>query len=191
MTDPPAQLASSALQTSAHLMALCPNKWSGLLSHNGWLSGRPTRRHAALAIETHPDPDAVAVRVETSKQVRHGHTGWVTIVAPCGEDLITGAHLLAHERSAAGRPSSRAARRTSGARSYGAACRPGGARQEHQARRVRSRSVSKAVRSSIDRVAERRRAVALARHYRESEGLSIRQIADRLGRSPATVKAYF
>jgi AraC-like DNA-binding protein len=41
------------------------------------------------------------------------------------------------------------------------------------------------------RVVERRRAVALARHYRESEGLSIRQIADRLGRSPATVKAYF
>jgi AraC-like DNA-binding protein len=34
-------------------------------------------------------------------------------------------------------------------------------------------------------------AVALARHYREFERLSIRQIADRLGRSPATVKAYF
>ena len=41
------------------------------------------------------------------------------------------------------------------------------------------------------RVLERRRAVALARHYREFEGLSIRQIAGRLGRSPATVKAYF
>jgi hypothetical protein len=41
------------------------------------------------------------------------------------------------------------------------------------------------------RVVERRRAVALARHYREAEGLSITQIADRLGRSPATVKAYF
>jgi hypothetical protein len=40
-------------------------------------------------------------------------------------------------------------------------------------------------------VAERRRAVALALHYREAEGLSIAQIADRLGRSPATVKAYF
>ena len=42
-----------------------------------------------------------------------------------------------------------------------------------------------------DRVVGRRRAVALARHYREAEGLSIAQIADRLGRSPATVKAYF
>jgi AraC-like DNA-binding protein len=41
------------------------------------------------------------------------------------------------------------------------------------------------------RVVERRRAVALASHYREAEGLSIRQIADRLGRSPATVKTYF
>ena len=43
----------------------------------------------------------------------------------------------------------------------------------------------------MGRVLERRRAVALARHYREFEGLSIREIADRLGRSPATVKAYF
>jgi AcrR family transcriptional regulator len=43
----------------------------------------------------------------------------------------------------------------------------------------------------MDRVGERRRAIALARHFREVEGLSIRQIADRLGRSPATVKAYF
>jgi hypothetical protein len=42
-----------------------------------------------------------------------------------------------------------------------------------------------------DRVVERRRAVALAWHFRESEGLSIAQIAERLGRAPATVKAYF
>src|ERR1700747_839842 len=42
-----------------------------------------------------------------------------------------------------------------------------------------------------DRVVERRRAGALARHFREAEGLSIGQIADRLGRSPATIKAYF
>jgi AraC-like DNA-binding protein len=42
-----------------------------------------------------------------------------------------------------------------------------------------------------DRVLERRRAVALARHFREAEDLSIGQIADRLGRSPATIKAYF
>jgi hypothetical protein len=41
------------------------------------------------------------------------------------------------------------------------------------------------------RVLERRRAVALALHYRDLEGLTIKQIADRLGRSPATVKAYF
>jgi AraC-like DNA-binding protein len=33
--------------------------------------------------------------------------------------------------------------------------------------------------------------VALALHYREAEGLSIAQIAARLGRSPATVKGYF
>jgi AraC-like DNA-binding protein len=44
---------------------------------------------------------------------------------------------------------------------------------------------------AYDRVSERRRAVALARHFREVEGLSIAQIADRLGRSPATVRAYF
>jgi hypothetical protein len=43
----------------------------------------------------------------------------------------------------------------------------------------------------LDRVAERRRAVALARHYRKAEGLSIEQIADRIGRAPATIKAYF
>jgi hypothetical protein len=42
-----------------------------------------------------------------------------------------------------------------------------------------------------DRVLERRRAVALAHHFREAEGLSINQISNRLGRSPATVKAYF
>jgi hypothetical protein len=42
---------------------------------------------------------------------------------------------------------------------------------------------------AYDRVVERRRAVALARHFREAEGLSIAQIADRLGRPPATIKA--
>lgn len=44
---------------------------------------------------------------------------------------------------------------------------------------------------AYDRVAERYRAVALARHFREAEGLTITQIAQRLGRSPATIKAYF
>ena len=41
-----------------------------------------------------------------------------------------------------------------------------------------------------DRVSERRRAAALARHYREQENLTIAQIARRLGRAEATVKAY-
>jgi DNA-binding NarL/FixJ family response regulator len=45
--------------------------------------------------------------------------------------------------------------------------------------------------AAYDRVLERRPAVALARHYREAEGLSIAQIAERLGRAPATVMAYF
>jgi AraC-like DNA-binding protein len=45
--------------------------------------------------------------------------------------------------------------------------------------------------AAYDRVLERRRAVALARHFREAEGLSNAHIADRLGRSPATVKSYF
>jgi hypothetical protein len=31
----------------------------------------------------------------------------------------------------------------------------------------------------------------LARHYREAEGLSIAQIAERLARAPATTKGYF
>ena len=41
-----------------------------------------------------------------------------------------------------------------------------------------------------DRVRERRKAAALARHYREEEGLSIAEIARKLGRAEATVKAY-
>ena len=44
--------------------------------------------------------------------------------------------------------------------------------------------------ATADRVQERRRAAALARHYRDEEGLSIAEIARRLGRAPATVKAY-
>jgi predicted transcriptional regulator len=42
----------------------------------------------------------------------------------------------------------------------------------------------------LDRVAARRRAAALARHYRDAEGLAIAEIARRLGRAPATIKAY-
>ena len=45
--------------------------------------------------------------------------------------------------------------------------------------------------SDLDRVLERRRAVALARHFREAERPSTGQIAECLGRSPATIKAYF
>ena len=41
-----------------------------------------------------------------------------------------------------------------------------------------------------DRVSERRRAAALALHYREQENLTIAEIARRLGRAEATVKAY-
>ena len=44
---------------------------------------------------------------------------------------------------------------------------------------------------AYDRVGERRRAVALARHFRESEGLSNAEIAESLGRMPSTIKAYF
>ena len=42
----------------------------------------------------------------------------------------------------------------------------------------------------LDRVAERRRAAQLARQYRDQEGLSIAEIARRLGRAEATIKAY-
>ena len=41
-----------------------------------------------------------------------------------------------------------------------------------------------------DRVSERRRAAQVARHYRDQEGLTIAEIARRLGRAEGTVKAY-
>jgi DNA-directed RNA polymerase specialized sigma24 family protein len=41
-----------------------------------------------------------------------------------------------------------------------------------------------------DRVSERRRAAQLARHYRDQEGLSIAEIARKLGGAKSTVKAY-
>ena len=44
--------------------------------------------------------------------------------------------------------------------------------------------------SMSDRVSERRRAAQLARHYRDQEGLTIAEIARRLGRAEGTVKAY-
>ena len=47
------------------------------------------------------------------------------------------------------------------------------------------------VRAPSERTIERRRAVAIAHHYRDSEGRSIAEIARLLGRSPATIKAYF
>ena len=49
--------------------------------------------------------------------------------------------------------------------------------------RTKSESVS-------DRVSERRRAAQLARHYCDQENLTIAEIAQRLGRAEATVKAY-
>ena len=45
--------------------------------------------------------------------------------------------------------------------------------------------------TAYNRVLERRRAVALARHFRDAEGLPVAQIAERLRRSPATIKACF
>jgi hypothetical protein len=41
-----------------------------------------------------------------------------------------------------------------------------------------------------DRVSERCRAAQLARHYRDQEGLTIAEVARRLGRAEGTVKAY-
>jgi hypothetical protein len=59
------------------------------------------------------------------------------------------------------------------------------------ARGTLGRDVGTTTDTPLDRVAERQRAVALARHFREVEGLSIAQIAARLGRAPTTVKGYF
>jgi hypothetical protein len=42
----------------------------------------------------------------------------------------------------------------------------------------------------LDRVAERRRAAQLARHYRDQQGLPVAEIARRLGRAEATIKTY-
>jgi hypothetical protein len=44
--------------------------------------------------------------------------------------------------------------------------------------------------AAVDRVQERRKAAALARRYRDQEGLSIAEIARKLGRPKSTVKAY-
>ena len=54
----------------------------------------------------------------------------------------------------------------------------------------RLRPLSSPAMPAGDRVLERRKAAALARHYQDEEGLSIAEIARRLGRAPATVKAY-
>ena len=54
----------------------------------------------------------------------------------------------------------------------------------------RLRPLSSRGMSGADRVRKRRMAAALARHYRDDEGLSIADIARRLGRAEATVKAY-
>ena len=49
----------------------------------------------------------------------------------------------------------------------------------------------RAASAAYDRLAERRRTVARAGHFRGAKGLSIAQTADCLSRSLATVKAYF
>ena len=72
----------------------------------------------------------------------------------------------------------------------GLGAREGGSARPPNALSTVAAMASKAVTSSTDRVAERRRAVALARHFRDAEGLSIVHIAERLGRSPTAVKAY-
>lgn len=56
---------------------------------------------------------------------------------------------------------------------------------------VRCRRDGTVAKSTLPRVEERRRAVALAHHYREQEGLTVAAIAQRLGRAEATIKAYF
>jgi AraC-like DNA-binding protein len=44
---------------------------------------------------------------------------------------------------------------------------------------------------SAPQLTERQRAVAIAQHMRDSEGLTIAEIATRLGRSNSTVAGYF
>ena len=72
------------------------------------------------------------------------------------------------------------------------AVRDGGPTSSRRLRPARGGPAFIAFRSivALDRVQERRRAAALARHYRDEEGLSIAEIARRLGRAEATVKAY-
>ena len=67
------------------------------------------------------------------------------------------------------------------------ACQPCG---RHTVDERRPRPLSSLGMSTVDRVHERRKAAALARHYRDEEGFSIAEIARRLGRAPATIKAY-
>jgi hypothetical protein len=74
---------------------------------------------------------------------------------------------------------------------YRFAARQGRARGKHRLEQYLEGVGSDVASGAYDRVVERRRAVALAQHYREVEGLSIGEIARRLGRSAATIKAYF
>ena len=74
--------------------------------------------------------------------------------------------------------------------SSGWSSEPGPSIYSDRSGRRQPRAVSSAAMVAFDRVAERRRAVALARHYRDQEALSIAEIARRLGRAQATVKAY-
>ena len=78
------------------------------------------------------------------------------------------------------------------ARTLGGGVPEGGARQEHQTHRVRSprwhRRPSRLQPTAWPSAVARLLWLVISA---SAEGLSIAQIADRLGRSPATVKAYF
>ena len=67
---------------------------------------------------------------------------------------------------------------------------PGRRGEARRRQRRAEETMPSSSRPPLDRVAERPRVAALARHYRDAEHLSIAEIARRLGRAQTTVKAY-